>query len=56
MVDIIFDAQTSGGLILSVPEDKLGQAGDLLGRGGDMAAHIGSVESTSGGEPGIVIS
>jgi selenide,water dikinase len=43
LVDLAFDAQTSGGLILSVPEDKLTQARDLLLEAGDLAAHIGQV-------------
>ncbi len=43
LVDLVFDAQTSGGLILSVPEEKLTQACDLLLEAGDLAAHIGQV-------------
>ena len=43
LVDLVFDAQTSGGLILSVPEEKLAQACDLLLEAGDLAAHIGQV-------------
>jgi selenide, water dikinase len=43
LVDLVFDAQTSGGLILSVPEEKLAQARDLLLEAGDLAAHIGQV-------------
>jgi selenide,water dikinase len=42
-VDLVFDAQTSGGLILSVPEGKLAQAADMLLAAGDLAAHIGQV-------------
>ncbi len=41
--DLIFDAQTSGGLILAVPEDKLQQAKDLLLEAGDLADHVGQV-------------
>ncbi len=43
LVDLVFDAQTSGGLILSVPEAKLEQARDMLLAAGDMAEHIGQV-------------
>ncbi len=42
-VDLVFDAQTSGGLILSVPEAKLSQAVDMLLEAGDIASHIGQV-------------
>jgi len=44
LVDLAFDAQTSGGLILSVPEAKLEQACDMLLAAGDLAEHIGQVE------------
>ncbi len=43
LVDLVFDAQTSGGLILSVPEEKFNQARDMLLAAGDMAEHIGQV-------------
>ena len=43
LVDLVFDAQTSGGLILSVPKDKLAQARDMLLAAGDLAEHIGQV-------------
>ena len=42
-VDLVFDAQTSGGLVLSVPEAKLDQARDMLLAAGDLAEHIGQV-------------
>ena len=42
-VDLIFDAQTSGGLVLSVPEAQLEKARDMLLEAGDLAAHIGQV-------------
>lgn len=47
--DLVFDAQTSGGLVLAVSEDKLSQAVDMLLEEGDMAAHIGQVTTF---EPG----
>lgn len=43
LIDLVFDAQTSGGLVLSVPENKLTQAMELLLDSGDLAAHIGQV-------------
>ena len=43
LVDLVFDAQTSGGLILAVPEAKLEQAQDMLLAAGDLAEHIGQV-------------
>ncbi len=45
LVDLVFDAQTSGGLILSVPEKKLAQARDMLLEAGDLAEHIGQVQT-----------
>jgi selenide,water dikinase len=43
LIDLVFDAQTSGGLVLSVPEGRLSQARDMLLEAGDLAAHIGQV-------------
>ena len=42
-LDLVFDAQTSGGLVLAMPEDKLDQAGEMLLEAGDLAAHIGQI-------------
>ncbi len=42
-LDMVFDAQTSGGLILAVPETKLDQARAMLTDAGDLAALIGQV-------------
>lgn len=42
-LDILFDAQTSGGLLLAVAPQKLQQAKDLLQESGCLAAHIGKV-------------
>lgn len=41
--DLIFDAQTSGGMVLAVPEAQLSRAIALLHNGGDMAEVIGRV-------------
>lgn len=47
LADLIFDAQTSGGLILAVPEDRVEPVqNDLLAQG-DMAAVIGRVGGPS---------
>jgi len=43
LVDMIFDAQTSGGLVLGVPPDKLSRAADMLESEGELAARIGRV-------------
>jgi selenide,water dikinase len=43
LVDVVFDAQTSGGLLLAVPPDRLARARDMLLAGGDLAAHVGTV-------------
>lgn len=39
--DLVFDAQTSGGLVLAVPEDKVDAARAMLLAAGDLAAVIG---------------
>lgn len=41
LVTLVFDAQTSGGLILGVPEDKVAEAEALLTEAGDLAVRIG---------------
>ncbi len=43
LIDLVFDAQTSGGLVLSVPEAQLEQARAMLLAAGDLAEHIGRV-------------
>lgn len=43
LVDLVFDPQTSGGLVLAVPEKDLATALAQLTDGGDLAAHIGEV-------------
>lgn len=52
-LDLVFDAQTSGGLLLAVPEDKLEQAVQLLEGSGDLAAHIGRVIPEGSSGPGL---
>lgn len=43
LADMIFDAQTSGGLLLGVPEHKLAAVQALLAASGDLSAAIGRV-------------
>lgn len=40
---LIFDAQTSGGLLLAVPQNQLDEARELLLAGGDLACEIGEI-------------
>lgn len=42
-VDLMFDAQTSGGLVLSVPKDRFDDVSAFLLERGDLAAHVGEV-------------
>ncbi len=42
-LDILFDPQTSGGLILSIPDSKMDDAKKILTANGDIFAHIGVV-------------
>jgi len=44
-VDLVFDAQTSGGLLLAVPESLVGQVTSFLAHAGDIAAEVGRVLS-----------
>ena len=43
LLSLIFDAQTSGGLLLSIPEASLDRATDILLAHGDLAARVGTV-------------
>ncbi len=45
--DLMFDAQTSGGLVLAVPEGKVAAARRMLTDAGDLAAVIGRVVAAS---------
>ena len=49
LIDLVFDAQTSGGLVLAVPEAQMGQAMEMLLEAGDLAAHIGEVTAAGPG-------
>ncbi len=48
LTDLIFDAQTSGGLVLAVPPGQLERARAMLLAGGDLAAVIGRVRPAAG--------
>jgi selenide,water dikinase len=48
--DLVFDAQTSGGLVLAVPAAKVAAAREMLEAAGDLAAVIGRVTETEGGK------
>ena len=48
--DLVFDAQTSGGLVLAVPEGKVAAARAMLEAAGDLAAVIGRVAETEEGK------
>ncbi|SKA76213.1 selenophosphate synthase [Desulfobaculum bizertense DSM 18034] len=43
LADLVFDAQTSGGLVLSVPAEKREAVQEFLISHGDLAAHVGHV-------------
>lgn len=50
-VDLVFDAQTSGGLVLSVPEDRVDEVSRFLTERGDLAAPVGRVLAREDGGP-----
>lgn len=50
-VDMMFDAQTSGGLVLAVPPERVDEAAALLRAAGDLAAPIGTVLPRNGEAP-----
>ena len=54
-VDLIFDAQTSGGLLLAVPPHELSAAERMLEDAGEFVARIGEVESVGGASPRLRI-
>lgn len=48
--DLIFDAQTSGGMLLAVPSDKVDEASAMLCEAGDMAREVGFVTAETAPE------
>ncbi|MFW5837301.1 MAG: AIR synthase-related protein, partial [Desulfovibrionaceae bacterium] len=55
LVDLVFDAQTSGGLLLAVAEDKLDGVLARLAESGDLAAVIGRVAPAEESRPALSI-
>ncbi len=53
--DLMFDAQTSGGLLLAVKPDQLDQAMNMLIHAGDVAAHVGRAYAISPGQASLAI-
>jgi selenide,water dikinase len=49
LVSVMFDPQTSGGLLIAAPEGSGGTVLDALGRAGVRAANIGKVEAAGDG-------
>jgi selenide, water dikinase len=56
LMDIVFDAQTSGGLLLAVPGGMVEEVRAMLLEGGDLAAHVGRVSSSEDGKGELRIS
>lgn len=54
-LDLMFDAQTSGGLVLAVPPEQLEEAKAMLEAGGEMCAHIGTARASGDGEHPLFI-
>jgi len=54
-VALVFDAQTSGGLILGVPQGQLAQAQAMLEASGDLSVCIGRVVESEPGGPFLSI-
>lgn len=54
-VALTFDAQTSGGLILGVPQDRLAQAQAMLLASGDLSVCIGRAVECQPGGPSLSI-
>lgn len=55
LADMMFDAQTSGGLALAIPQDKLDDAISLLATSGDLAACIGTARISEDGDTPLSI-
>lgn len=53
--DLMFDAQTSGGLILAVPPEKMDEAMRMLKAAGDLAAHVGTAAKRTDDAPHLSI-
>ncbi len=56
MADLVFDAQTSGGMLLAVPPALVGEAEKMLADGGEIFSVIGEVLPYKAGGPRLIIS
>ena len=54
LIDLIFDAQTSGGLVLAVAKEKVDEVSEFLTAKGDLAEHIGQVVA-SDAQGGLIL-
>ena len=54
-LDMMFDAQTSGGLVLAVKPDQLDRALGMLADAGDPSAHVGTAHAREEGRPSLSI-
>ncbi|BDQ34388.1 selenide, water dikinase [Pseudodesulfovibrio portus] len=54
-LDLMFDAQTSGGLLLAVKPGQLDQAMSMLEDAGDQPAHVGTAHAREQGRPALFI-
>lgn len=54
-LDLMFDAQTSGGLVLAVPPSKFDDTCAHLTEAGDLCAHIGTARARDDGETPLFI-
>jgi selenide,water dikinase len=54
-LDLIFDAQTSGGMLLAVPPEKLEAAVSLLTNGGESFSLLGEIHPSVPGSPRLDI-
>lgn len=54
-LDMMFDAQTSGGLVLAVKPDQLDQALTMLADAGDPSAHVGTAFAREAGRTSLSI-
>lgn len=55
LVSVVFDAQTSGGLLLAVPPKLVDEAKELLLAGGDLAAEIGVVRRRQADDKELIL-
>jgi selenide,water dikinase len=51
LADLVFDAQTSGGMVLSVPEEQVSEACSMLSAQGELSVPIGRVLEMNGDRP-----